>query len=711
MKRYIRKIGQLMVCVATCGLTFTACSEDIDDANLYTFTGQNAMDFITSEEHADLSEFASIVKKGGLETMLSAYGTYTVFAPTNAAIDRYVDSLYNAAEDHNTLTAPTIDGFLNAGKADSLCQDFAKYHVAGMEVATIDMGSATVPKNTRTMLGKNVSTKLDSKSGNMMVNSSYIISDDNEVENGVVHILDAVLVATDRSVAEELKLDNDYTIFTEALEKTGLAEQLKTSERTTGINWFTGTSPESDYPYCEYPTECKVGFTIFAETDAVLKENGINSFEDLARKANEWYQNCTEWYDYAKRQVNGGSITISTGTDYTNQWNTLNMYMRYHILPYAVEPSRLVFSFNEKNNYVYEYNRTLLPHTMSKVTRDKRYGERLWLNRYVNNASLSETPASSYDYEFHGDSERELESNKEMQGIEIDTKNSKSAGNGYIHPIKGMLIYDAHVPQKVLKERIRVDFVALLDEMMSNSFRGAECDELASIFGRNEKRYAVRYPSGYFENMKVYAEEETRVMYLTRDECKLTGSSYACWNDYQGDELFCKGAYDFAIKLPPVPQDGTYELRFGYVNNGLRTIVQFYLSEGTSDRSNMIACDIPLNQNVSMTSSAVGWTDPTKESDGGAATEKAMRNRGYMRGPDYFSNYLNGANKTARYRTGSGQEHIRRIVVRQHFNQGEYWFRMKTALPENTEAEFELDYIELVPSEVYNNAQYSEDIY
>jgi hypothetical protein len=54
---------------------------------------------------------------------------------------------------------------------------------------------------------------------------------------------------------------------------------------------------------------------------------------------------------------------------------------------------------------------------------------------------------------------------------------------------------------------------------------------------------------------------------------------------------------------------------------------------------------------------------------------------------------------------------LRRIVYKGQLNQGNYWLRFKTVLPENTTTQFHLDYIELVPEHVYNNPLYLEDLF
>ena len=86
-------------------------------------------------------------------------------------------------------------------------------------------------------------------------------------------------------------------------------------------------------------------------------------------------------------------------------------------------------------------------------------------------------------------------------------------------------------------------------------------------------------------------------------------------------------------------------------------------------------------------------------------TDKNMHNLGWMRGPLYYSVGRGGT--VAR----SNAQDLRRIIARQQLEQGEYWLRFKTAIPDNTNTQFHLDYIEIVPTSVYNNPMYLEDMY
>ena len=710
MTKFIHKIGGMMALAALGVASFTSCSEEIDDSNLYTFTGQTVIDYLRSD--STLSDIAKISDRAGMSDRLSAYGTYTCFAPTNEALKVYIDSLYNdvKSDNHNGLYAGEVpaDSVMNrlwkSEKCDSLCKDIIESHVTGQKKTTNDfLTGADI-----TMMLGNTHTPKRVNGEITMDGTTHFIKTDQEVENGIVQVIDRLFYRSTNYIIDEMDAMGCYGLWVEALRKTGIDKILQENIRTKGISWFN-IEPENQYPYADYPTKCKVGFTIFAEPDEVLKKEGINTFADLVERANQEYANCKNWYSY----VEDAGINVSTGNDYTNQWNALNMFIRYHILHYALSTDKLVYSYNElKDMDVYEYVRTLLPGTMFKLTGIKDPGGNVGeirINRQLNTPTLTSDPGNT-----NRNGTAYLEANQVIdEGILVgNTKiNSRQASNGYVHPISGVLAYKETVPNKVLNERLRFEFMSLFDESMTNRYRGYTGADLKSFFGRTDRDItAVRIPEGYFENMVIYNGDASRVYYLTKDQAN-GYNGYDCWNDYQGDELYCKGAYDFAIKLPPVPKDGTYELRFGYVNNGLRTIVQFYLGH-SSDRSTMTPCDIPLDQNVNPTSTTVGWTNPNTDGDNGAAVDKAMHNRGWMRGPNYFSNKKYGEGSTARFKSDGGQHHIRRVVTKQYFKQGEEnWFRCKTAMPENTEAEFELDYIELVPVNVYNHPSLTEDVF
>ncbi len=685
--------GLLACGIAAVAVPFvTSCKEDIDESNLYTFTGETIEDYLLNRSD-QFSSFNYILSRIDYDKILSAYGTYTCFAPNNESVAEYLDSLYNDTVNinvpHNGLTAPGIEGLgPDNPKSDSLCRDIALYHLLNTKIMGVNMGNGMTIK---TMLGRDINTSIDSVSGALLVSrGAKVTSMDNELENGVLHEIDHVITRSNMLIAGEMENQpSGYTIFTQALKLTGLADSLSNISHTDFDKVDNGKG-------FYIPEKCEMGYTIFAETDDVLAENGIHSITDLKAYADKVYGKCAEpgtgWYDYARNH----NITISTGNDYKNPWNTLSMYLRYHILEYKVAYNNLVRKCNEVSKVTaVEFYETMLPYTLLKITRNSN---KFRINRWVANTSLTDMVAELGTAAMH---------TVKLDGIELEGfKGQVAAINGYIHPIKGMLVYNLDVPQGVLYERIRMDDTVLFGEMMSNSFRGITTAQVKALNGGKsgtDGRHAgcdyIRIPPRYFKNMAIYNGDDTRFYYFAHTDDG--------WSNYQWDEFNCMGNYDFAFRLPPVP-DGTYELRIGYTTETVRGMLQFYLGS-SSELSSMKALDIPVDMriipanNANLTPDVVtGWCDWTRLDDKGVESDANMRNLGYMRGPLFYTFRSNPAR--------SHPQDLRRIITKQEFKQGDYWLRCKSVI-ENPQGEFHLDYIEFCPENVYNNTRYVEDMY
>ena len=666
----------------------TSCKEDIDESNLYTFTGETIEDYLVNRSDR-FSSFNYILGRIGYDKILSAYGTYTCFAPNNEAVQEYIDSLYddpvNIDLPHNGMTARGLEGL-----TDSLCEDIALFHLLNTEVMGVNMGNGMTIK---TMLGRDINTSIDPETGAVTISrASAITSMDNELENGVLHEIDCVIRRSNMLIAGEMENHPDqFTLFSQALKLTGLADSL------TNVSHTNFTEVDNNRGFY-VPEKCEMGYTIFAESDEVLASKGINSIEDLIAYANEAYSASamqgTGWYDYARTH----NIEVSTGSDYKNPWNAFSMFMRYHILKFKLPYDKLVNSHNQISKVtLVEYYETMLPYTLLKITRNSN---RLYINRWIANNSLTDMVGEQGSAAMH---------TVLFDGIKLDGQNAQVAAvNGYIHPIGDMLVYNENVPHGALNERLRFDDTAFLGEMMSNSFRRISDSEVNAMNGGktgtdgNLSGSYIRMPPGFFENLVIYNGDDTRLYYLS-------GQSSG-WSNYQGDEFNCKGRFDFAFRLPPVPE-GTYELRIGYTANGNRGMLQFYLGS-SSELTSMKALDIPLDMRIVPVNNSdltpdvnTGWCDWARCDDKGVETDANMRNLGYMRGPLYYTVGVNSGNYAR-----SNREDLRRILAKQAFKQDEYWLRFKTVL-EGDAWQFHLDYIEFCPENVYNNTRYVEDMY
>ena len=106
----------LVTCIAA--LSFAACSDKIDDSDLYVFKGESAYSYCAETE--GLQKFAYLCSrvhlsgksKSTVSELLSARGNYTVFAPSDDAIQSYLDSINNTPNFDITLTSDSIAEYI-----------------------------------------------------------------------------------------------------------------------------------------------------------------------------------------------------------------------------------------------------------------------------------------------------------------------------------------------------------------------------------------------------------------------------------------------------------------------------------------------------------------------------------------------------------------------------------------------------------------------
>lgn len=111
-KKITRAAGALALPVVA---ALSSCVAEPDDSNLYTFTGQTIEDFLKVND--DFSNFNYILTRSGYDRLMATYGTYTCFAPTNAAVQEYVDSLWADEEceiPHNGMTEQSVEGLTDS---------------------------------------------------------------------------------------------------------------------------------------------------------------------------------------------------------------------------------------------------------------------------------------------------------------------------------------------------------------------------------------------------------------------------------------------------------------------------------------------------------------------------------------------------------------------------------------------------------------------
>ncbi len=121
-----------------------------------------------------LSTLVAAVKAGDLVDVLKGDGPFTVFAPTNEAFAK--------------LPAGTVENLLKPENKAQLVAVLT-YHVVPGKVMSTDLKDGMKAKTSQ---GGEVTISL--KDGKAMVNGATVTSADIEASNGVVHVIDTVIL-------------------------------------------------------------------------------------------------------------------------------------------------------------------------------------------------------------------------------------------------------------------------------------------------------------------------------------------------------------------------------------------------------------------------------------------------------------------------------------------------------------------------------------
>lgn len=731
MNKKIYKKGCLLISAFMMSLvSLTSCNEEPDSSNLFS-TNELTLEQML-QQNPDLSAFNAILKKCGYDKRISTYMEYTCFAPKNDGVSQYLDSLYNdnnrrfahngIQETANFTSLDVMDKV--ALMSDSLCEDISKYHLSGelMKQSDID-GESTC---STLLTGRSIAVNLFTDgqyAGKTSLNArSAIVEGDKEASNGILHVCSSVIPRSDRTMDDQMGVEDDLSIFYEALVKTGYDRLVQQENKGKVYSYATQNPTDRDKNRLYCPRECLIKWTIFAETNQVFAEKGIHSFEDLKQKCAEWYAGSSAWYDYVREK----GIQISTGDDYTNQFNVVNMFVAYHIIRAGLAVDKIVYEKNSKTNSTWnfsfgyepqEYFETMLPNTLLKVWEvNPKSTKDLYLNRYRQNNTLTDEIGTFGSTATHPII---------FKGVQIDRGNNRSIEtlNGYIHRIKDVLLYNDNAV-KAQNERLRLDSSNFLYELANNGIRGATPSEVSVMNGGGDGN-RVAFDNSYFDNIVCY-NPGTLLRFCVQGQ----------WRAHNSDQFQGWDVYDFAIKLPHVPT-GEYELRIIYPPMIRGGLMQFYLGNSSS-QSDMVALGIPFDARSNPYEDAsIGYSDISSEdadgtNDYGVASDQTMHVRGYMRAPASFSRAGSNSNTdpltydpsdqysaarqivgstSCRSESGYGTMMLRRVITTQRFEQGkDYWLRIKNLI-NDSELGWSFDFIELVPVGIVNSNSMKEDWY
>jgi len=228
---------RVMVDKSAAGVTFggaTVTSADVNCTNgvihiINKVVLPPSMNIVqTAQATPDVSILVEALVKAKLTGALSGTGPFTVFAPTNAA--------FAAA-----LTALKIDKAALLARAD--LADILKYHVLNGKIMAADLKASQAPvtlQGLRVMVQKSANFGVTFGGGS--VSGGTVTAADVACANGVIHIIDKVVLPPSMDIVQTAQATSDFSILVEALVKAKLTGTL------------SGTGP----------------FTVFAPTNAAF---------------------------------------------------------------------------------------------------------------------------------------------------------------------------------------------------------------------------------------------------------------------------------------------------------------------------------------------------------------------------------------------------------------------------------------------------------
>lgn len=688
----MRKLRFLLPCslvaLTLSTITLSGCWEEQHPGTYYTFTGQTIGSALA--EKPDYSDFVYVLQKSGMWNNLITYGYNTCFAPDNQAmadfvIEREAFAKRVAIEEGRDPSTVQYNSVKDLPKED--CDTLAWTHLLDITCFLGELDPGLLPKvnlNDRFLI-----LTLDSihreQFGDSVValqrrlNNAIVRFQDDSCENGVVHYIDRCIDFGGDYVYDLVDNDPKTKLFSEALKLCGfhgiLNEWYDNSYKigedsvTKGIKLTQAGNPWNVH----YWEKRKTNFTLLVPTDSIFHKNKIfNVIPDMFDKANDVYN-----------PENLLSDTILN--DYTNPQNPLFKFLSYHILPFLVDLSRINGRKEVMKDHSLftttpeDYFETYLPRSLMRITTLINSNNEMDMGMvYINNRGSEGNGTVGFN-------------GPNYKGVKILTAEEMgvtkySALNGVYHYVDNILLYDKTVREKILDRRLRIDCSTISPDFITSGARQFD----------NTPTGDDDYSWG-FKNPKNFASYHQDYVLQVRPTKK--GSSYA----YEGDGVDIQGQFDMYVKLPPIPHNGTWQLRLSFRSNSHCGIIQNYLASIPAgqevQRTDWKPLGIPVDLRVAPTDASVGWVDDDDLEDEAAilALDKSMKNRGWMKGSAVQT--VTGGSKTHRQ-----QNTMARIIVMTEYltSNMDHYIRIKQIMDDRN-AEFLFDFMEWVPKSVYDN--------
>ena len=688
-------------------LILSGCTEEIDKSARYVFKEVTITDYLQKhEEYTQYTELLKIVpvserSKSSVFQLLTARGNYTVFAPTNEAIQNYLQQL----TDKEFISAPSWEAFTDSFKLDSIRKVIVYNSIIDSGDDEEAMQTFDFPEKSNgefpqaNLYDLKLTVFYPEKSpDSIYINRTCAINSRNRdipAINGYIHQMESVIAPEEITMAGILTkyIQGDqqgFLVMAKLCDACGLMDTLsKIRDERYEKLYQSGlirekvpangmASVETGYSYT--PEHRKYGFTIFAEPDEFWEEQlGKPAQEISPADVQQWVAQ------------QGYYPEFQATTNYRDYNNLLYQWTTYHIIGWKCAPNRLIFHYCEFG-YDYRYSKNYtIPVMEYYTTMGKRRLLKLYESPEAGGIYLNRFPIIDNKRRGTG---HEIGCDADKVGNRIftddPTMESHSGINGYLYSIDKPLAYSQQVRDNLGKQRIRMDAMSWFQEAMNNDIR---CIPLSDpIHGWVHFPDDLEYK--YLENFSI--NEGSTFVY-----CNGYGHN---WGSYCADEMKCVGRWELVFRLPPFPTGGTWEIRYRVLSNGNRGVAQIYFG---TDPNNLPVADIPVDLTMGGEDPRTGWRADTDDDDYNAETDKQMHAKGFLKG----EKAIDRLNAALNSRVNSSSNIVRHVIVRQTMDPDKtYYIKFKSVL-DRTTAEFYMDGLEFCPKAVYDNPNEPEDIW
>ena len=231
----MKNIFKVLTVIFTLGFTTISCSDNEDEPVM----SQTA--YAIASRDANLSSLKAAIDKAGLAQTLDGTGTYTIFAPSNAAFTTFLQA--NGFASLNDVPVAALKEIL---LNHVLATRVTSSEISTGYVSTLAKGAASATRNLSMFINKTTGVKIN---GTINVTTPDILA-----TNGVIHKTDAVIGLP--TIVTHATANPNFTSLVAALTRNDMPNFV-------GILGGTASSP----------------FTVFAPTNAaftsLLTETGL----------------------------------------------------------------------------------------------------------------------------------------------------------------------------------------------------------------------------------------------------------------------------------------------------------------------------------------------------------------------------------------------------------------------------------------------------